>query len=179
MLKQLTFHYLNKNHAKKIISGGKSEGEIAALDADIQLHILHAGWAYRGAKVKRSYALVILSVLVFFNEGFSESIEQASDQQIGLIKKGFSDPAIVLKSAAVIQSNDRYYIGLTFLAKGFEMQGIGIWIVEGTKHHPSKVYSVNAVARLFSGYVSADQTTLAVSMAEPKVKTILNYLKKK
>ena len=129
--------------------------------------------------MKKSQSIVILSILVFFTASFAGSIESASHQQISLIKQGFFEPVTIFKSAAVLQSNDRYYVGLNFLAKGYETRGIGIWIVAGDKHNPSKAYSVNAVATLFSGFVNANQAQLAASMSDPESKRILNFLKKK
>ena len=129
--------------------------------------------------MKKGLTLVILSSFFFFTASFAESIERASDQQIKVIKQGFFEPVTVLKSAATMQGNSHYYVGLYFLAKGYETPGIGIWIVEGNKHTPSNAYTVNATASLFSGYVSASEKQLAVSMSDPEAKIILNYLKRK
>jgi hypothetical protein len=129
--------------------------------------------------MKKGSTLVILSILFFFTASFAGSIEPASHQQINLIKQGFFEPVTVLKSAAAIQGNSRYYVGLNFLAKGYETPGIGIWIEEGNKSNPSKVYTVNATASLFSGYLSSNQTQVAVSMSDAEAKMILNYLKRK
>jgi len=78
-----------------------------------------------------------------------------------------------------MQGNRRYYVGLNFLAKGYKTPEIGIWIVEGNKSNPSQVYTVNATASLFPGYVSANQTQAGVSMSDPEAKKILDYLKRK
>jgi len=129
--------------------------------------------------MKTGSTLVILSIFFFFTASFAGSMEPASHQQISLIKQGFFEPVTVSKSAAVVQGKSRYYVGLNFLAKGYETPGIGIWVVEGSKHSPSKVYTVNATASLFSSYVSASQTQLAVSMSDPEAKKILNFLKMK
>jgi len=51
--------------------------------------------------------------------------------------------------------------------------------VEGNKSNPSQVYTVNATASLFPGYVSANQTQAGVSMSDPEAKKILDYLKRK
>lgn len=126
--------------------------------------------------MKKGSTLVILSIIFFSHASFAGSMEPASHQQISLIKQGFFEPVTVLKSAAVIQSNSRYYVGLNFLAKGYETPGIGIWVVEGKKNSPSMVYTVNATASLFSSYVSASQTQLAVSMSDPEAQKILNFL---
>ena len=67
--------------------------------------------------MKKGSALVILSIIFFSHASFAGSMEPASNQQISLIKQGFFEPVTVLKSAAVIQGNSRYYVGLNFLAK--------------------------------------------------------------
>jgi hypothetical protein len=128
--------------------------------------------------MRKGFALVILSIFFFSNFSFAGSIEPASLQQISLIKKGFFESVSVYKSAAVIRGDSRYYVGLNFFAEGYETSGIGIWIVEGNKSNPSKVYAVNATASTFSGYVNANQK-LAASMSNPNVKMILDYLKRK
>ena len=133
----------------------------------------------RRANLKTGTTLVILSVFFFFTASLAEYIEPASNQQIGLIKKGFFEPLTVLKSAAIIQGPDRYYVGLNFLAEGYDLPGIGIWLVEGNKHNPFNVYSVNATASLFSGYATANQKQLTASMADPKANMILYFLKRK
>jgi hypothetical protein len=133
----------------------------------------------RRVNMKTGSTLVILSIFFFFTASFANNIETASDQQIGLIKKGFFEPLTVLKSAAIIQGTGRYYVGLNFLAEGYDLPGIGIWLVEGDKHNPSKVYSVNATASLFSGYVAANQTQFTGSMADPKANMIVHFLKRK
>ena len=133
----------------------------------------------RRANMKTGSTLVILSIFFFFTASFADNIETASNQQIGLIKKGFFEPVTILKSAAIIQGTGRYYVGLSFLAEGYDLPGIGIWLVEGNKNNPSNVYSVNATASLFSGYVAANQTQFTASMADPKANMILHFLKRK
>jgi hypothetical protein len=142
------------------------------------IYIISLQYFRRGAKMRKCFFLVILSIFLFSNISFAGSIETASHQQIRLIKQGFFEPVVVLKSAAMIRGDSRYYVGLNFLAKGYETSGIGIWIVEGHKSNPSKVYAVNATASIFSGYVNTNQK-LAASMSNPKAKMILNYLKRK
>ena len=127
----------------------------------------------------KSLTLAILSVFLSFAAGIAQGIEPASDEQIGLLKKGFFEPVIILKSAAIIQGPGRYYVGIKFLAEGYDLPGIGIWLVEGDKHNPSKAYSVNAVASIFSGYVPAYQTHFTASMADSKANLILYFLKRK
>jgi hypothetical protein len=133
----------------------------------------------RIANIKTGSTFVILSIFFFFTASFAETMEAATNQQIGLIKKGFFEPLTVLKSAAIIQGPDRYYVGLNFLAEGYDLPGIGIWLVEGTKHNPINVYSVNATAGLFSGYPTANPKQLTASMADPKANMILYFLKRK
>jgi hypothetical protein len=128
--------------------------------------------------MKTGSTLVVLSIFFFFTASFADNIETASDQQRGLIKKAFFFFFIVLKSAAIIQGTGRYYVGLNFLAEGYDLPEIGIWLVEGDKHNPSEVYSVNATASLFSGYVAANQTQFTASMADPKANMILHFLKR-
>ena len=57
----------------------------------------------RSANIKMGSTLVILSIFFFSNASFADNIETASHQQISLIKQGFFEPLIVLKSAAIIQ----------------------------------------------------------------------------
>ena len=128
--------------------------------------------------MKACLPFVILSIFILFTPSFAGDIGPASQQQIDLIKQGFFEDVAVLKSASVNKYKDLYYVGLKFSAHGYESTGIGIWIVEGNRHIPSNVYSVNATASLFTGYVSANEKQLAVSMSDVQAKTILKYLKK-
>ena len=64
--------------------------------------------------MKRTSTLAILSVLFFLPAGFAESIERASNQQIDLIKRGFFEPVTIIKSAAAVRADGRYYVGLNF-----------------------------------------------------------------
>ena len=93
--------------------------------------------------------------------------------------KGFFEPVTFLKSAAIIQDTDRYYLGIKFLPEGYGIPGIGIWLVEGSKHNPTTAYAVNAVASLFSGFIAANQAPFAVSMADSKAIILLHFLKMK
>ena len=128
--------------------------------------------------MKRVLTLAILFAFFFSTTSFAESIEMASHQQIDFIKQGFFEPVTVLKSAAAIRGDSQYYVGLNFVAKGYKRPGIGIWLMEGGKHNPSRAYTVNATAILFSGFLNANQAQLAASMSDPEAKRILNYFKK-
>ncbi len=71
----------------------------------------------RRANMKTGSTLVILSIFYFFTSSFADNIETASNQQIGLIKKGFFEPVTILKSTAIIQGTGRYYVGLNFFSR--------------------------------------------------------------
>lgn len=131
----------------------------------------------REVKLKKGLIFVVFIVFFAITVSYAENIEPARGPQISFIKKGFFEPVTFLKSAAIIQGTDRYYIGIKFLPEGYEIPGIGIWLVEGSKHKPSKAYAVNAVASLFSSFIAADQAPFAVSMADSRANKVLHFLK--
>ena len=61
---------------KKIISGGQSGVERAALDAAIKLDIPHSGWTYKSRRTAEGILPDKYNVKTLSNSGFSERIEK-------------------------------------------------------------------------------------------------------
>jgi len=105
-------------------------------------------------------------------------VNPASRQQTTIIAKAIQDPITVLKSAAVKSSRHRnaFYVGLNFVAHELERTGIGIWLVEGSRHKPIAVFSINATAVVFSKYPKAQGLENPARMHDREAQLIMDYL---
>ena len=106
-------------------------------------------------------------------------INPASQQQTKIVTKPFEEPVTVIKSAALKSSRHTraYYVGIKFVVHDLEMNGIGIWLVEGDRSDPIAVYSVNATASVFSKYPKSHSIRKPARLSDHEAKLILDYLK--
>ncbi len=127
--------------------------------------------------------LPIVSLLVvscfFVGVANAAVINPASQQQTTMVTKPFEEPVTVIKSAALKSSRHTlaYYVGIKFVAHDLEMNGIGIWLVEGDLSDPIAVYSVNAIAIVFSKYPKSHRIKKPARLSDHEAKLILDYLK--
>lgn len=122
------------------------------------------------------FAIIISCILVGIVN--AAVVNSASQQQTEFITDAINDPITVIKSAALKSSRhlNSYYVGLNFVAHDLEMVGIGIWLVEGDRHKPKAVFSVNATAIVFSKYPKANRLKSPARILDHEVQLILNYL---
>lgn len=108
----------------------------------------------------------------------ADLINPASHQQTKIVTRAIEDPITVINSVALKSSRhpNSYYVGVRFVAHDLEMQGIGIWLVEGDRSRPNVVYSVNATAIVFSKYPKAHRLESPAHISDHEAKLILNYL---
>jgi hypothetical protein len=134
--------------------------------------------------MRKTLIVIISLVLVFyfsakFGFAFDLKVENASQQQLNLIKSVLDKGLRVEKSAAVKSTKHRnvYYVGVNFYATGVKDKMTGVWVVGGTKENPNLVYSVNGYAHQFSGMRKASETKAAAYVYDEECEVLLIYLK--
>ena len=128
--------------------------------------------------MRRITAFCIILTFFLFGVANAVVVKPASPQQTEMITKKIGDAITLLKHASIKSSRhlNSYYVGLQFVAHELEMTGIGIWLVDGNPTKPTAVYSVNAIATVFSKYPKAHRIKNPARISDHEARLILNYL---
>ena len=130
----------------------------------------------KGAKVL-ILAGIFIALSALIGNVHAMSIEPASIYQERLVQYALGDQYPISKAAVVKSQRHKnaYYIGAIFYAEGCGNL-IGIWLTNGSKYHPTVLYSVDGFAHQFSGMRKASETKAAAYSWDPESKLLRKYL---
>ena len=134
----------------------------------------------QGRAAMNKLFLITAILLTSFSISFAgASIENASNEQINLIKIVLPEDINIEDSIIVKSSNHRnaYYIGVKLRGKGYSSSVIGLWLISGNKNKPSLLYSINDTAFIYSRMRMASETKAAAYLTDKESKIILKKLK--
>jgi hypothetical protein len=125
--------------------------------------------------------LLAMCALVFVigtNLSIASGIEEASTEQINMVKAVLGEKYPVSKIAAIRSGNhaNAYYVGAVFSAVGIG-NTTGVWIMSGSKNSPGMVNAVDGTASNFSGLPKASKTMMKAYSTDSEVKALWQYLK--